>query len=159
MRLRDSNHLWVAKTSQTGKFQLRNGCVPCQGAWEQIPPSCFRLDPAQTLGFSRSLGEAAADPCSQDGVSPALSWLHLLDPCWESQGSWHCTRQGRAAQGKARPNFGKNTHFPCLPHLPSRAPSAALRAVPGQVQTPRYPWKIQTRAQNSHKHPKNHSQT
>lgn len=88
--MRDSNHLWVAKASHTGKYQqLRNGCEHCQRAWEQIPHFCSRLDPAQTLGFSRSLAQPAADPCStlahswsreslrssQVRVPTALNWL------------------------------------------------------------------------------------
>lgn len=92
LELRDEGFkpLVGSKSSQTGKYQqLRNGCEHFQRAREQIPPFRSRCDPTQTLGFSRSLAQPAADACStlahpwsreslrssQVGVTTALNWL------------------------------------------------------------------------------------
>lgn len=149
--MRDSNHLWAGKTSQTGKKAQEWKCAVSEPGNRSQPPP----------GSSRSVAEPAADPWSRESLRSTSGWSdhgsELVPISWICFGNHReaATAPGRAElheelTGKAWPFLGKNTNFPCLPHFPSCAPSGALRALSGQVQSPHYPRKSQTRAQNSH---------
>lgn len=179
LELRDEGFkpLVGSKSSQAGKYQqLRNGCEHFQRAREQIPPFCSRFDPTQTLGFSRSLAQPAADPCStlahpwsrepeeQSGWSDHCSELALI--------SWICcgtrreagTAPGRAElhkelTGKAWPCFGKNTQFPCLPDFPSLSPVEHSEMCQARHKLLLILGRAKREPGTATQEPKNHSQT
>lgn len=93
--MRDSNHLWAAKTSQIGKKAQEWKCAVSEPGNRSHP----------SLGSSRSLAEPGADPWSRESLRSTSGWSdhgsELAPISWTCFGSH---REAATAPGRAELN-------------------------------------------------------